>query len=314
MTQMTDFRNEADDPAPNADDLETLERLASLDGPLRHALSQTLDAAETLARGSRDNPRWTPTDANALRSLVHQVFEDSVNEFFTAEATSTVLPHEFRDRVEPNPLAIALPPPADDLDADFFDTLDSRRSERSFSRQPISIEDLSTLLHHSVGMRTTEAGYGVRDLPLFRFPTIGGLCGLQFDIVVNRVDGLERGRYRYDPVGHGLEVVELGDHRSSLVNSTFETDWIFHAPVVLLCIVDQRRTAWKYKTRSYRFSHVDLGAAVQNLALVSTALGFLTCPVAAFFDATANEAFHLNSPDEYLGLMFAVGHTPRPGQ
>lgn len=313
MTTTADHPTTADATTSEAD-AELARRALRLEGPLRDALASVLDAAESIAERSASSPRWEVSDANALRSLVHQVFEDSVAEFFTAEATSTVLPHELRDRVEPNPLAAPLPDPDDALDVDFLDVLDARRSERSFANRPISLRELSTLLHHAVGMRTTEAGYGVRGLPLFRFPTIGGLCGLRFDVVATNVEGLARGRYRYDPVGHGLEVVELGDHRAALVDSTFETDWIFHAPVVVACIVEQTRTSWKYKTRSYRFSHVDLGAAVQNLALTTAALDLAGCPVAAFFDAAANEALHLASPDEYLGLLFAIGHEPRPGR
>lgn len=300
--------SEARQLVPMSDELrDTVERLESLPDDLRSAIGKVIDAAETV-----DSSLPSSGDLSLL-AIVHQVFQDSVSEFFTSEASSTLLPPEFRDRLASLPGGLSLPDPASELDIDLADALDSRRSERSFSNEAISLEVMSTWLFHSLGRRDTEAGYGVAGMPLFRFPTIGGLCGLEFDLLVNRVDGLERGRYRYDPVGHALVLIDEGDYRPLLVSSTFESDWIAHAPVVVACVVHQARTSWKYKTRSYRFAHVDLGAAVQNIVVVASALGLLSCPVAAFFDEAINEALQIPLPDKYMGLLVALGGSPKMG-
>lgn len=293
-------------PTTPADDLAA--RISALPEELTEAMSRLLDAAESVADRAGAAPN------RALRYVLNQAFQDSVSEFFTDETSSTKLPAPFRDRLQQAPDAISLPFPDDDIDIELVEALRMRRSQRSFSNEQLDLPTLSTLLHHSVRSHETEAGYGVNGMPLYQFGTIGGLCGLRFDIVANRVDGLEQGRYQYDPVGHGLVPVDIGDYRALLGNVTFETDWIFYAPVVLLCIIDQERTSWKYKTRAYRFAHVDLGAATQTLALASTALGLGSCPVAAYFDADANEALNLDGQDEYLGLLFPVGHPPRLGR
>jgi len=292
----------------NCIDAAVTDRLSRLPRELGEALEHVADAAERLA--------LTPggcTEESALRRLVHKLFEDSVMEFFAAATTSTKLPAQYMDRCVPDPEAKALPAPGQELQLDLLEALDERRSRRDFGTEPLPLTDLSTFLHWSVGSRGTESGYGVSGLPLFRFPTIGGLCGLRFDLLVSRVDGLAPGRYRYDPVGHGLRLIDRGDFRRSLVEMSFESDWLFYAPVVVACIIDQGRSAWKYKTRSYRYAHVDLGAAVEAMCLVSAAMGLSACPVAAFFDESANSSLLLDGLEQYLALLFPVGNGPRLG-
>lgn len=290
-------------PVPATDDLAG--RVASLPPGLRTALEEVLASAEEL--GERAGTR--PVE---LRHLLHTVFERSVNEFFTATPTSMQLPAELMGRITPAPGAIALPPARQDLDLTLIDALDARRSERSFGKEPVSLEDLATFLYWSVGVRGYEAGYGVAQVPLFRFPSIGGLSGVDFEVLAHRVEDLPRGRYRYDAVGHGLVPVDLGDFRAGIDAVTYESSWLFYAPFVVACVHDQHATAWKYHTRGYRFSHIDLGCAVQNLYLVAAGLGMVSCAVAGFFDAEASELLGLDRYERYVSLLFAAGPPPRP--
>ena len=89
---------------------------------------------------------------------------------------------------------------------------------------------------------------------MFRYPSIGGLNSIQVGIIVNRVDGLEKGFYVYDPVGHALTLKDRGDMRLAIQEVTFESEWLFHAPIMLVLMHDENKVSWKYKTRGYRFS------------------------------------------------------------
>lgn len=284
-----------------------IDRLLALPPDLRGALVSVLDAAEDLQhRCEVDGGRPD------LRRLLHTVFVRSVMEFFTEAPTSMQLPESLIHHLLPSPQAIALPSVDTDLEVPLGGTLDQRRSQRSFSNQPLTLQEVANLLYWAVGTRGTEAGYGVRGVPLFRYPSIGGLAALEFQLVAHAVEGLPQGRYRYDAVGHGLVPIDLGDMRVLLDEVTFDAEWLFHAPAVIACLHDQGKIAWKYRTRGYRFSHIDLGTALQNLYLTATALDLGGCAVAGFFDAEANDLLGLDGQDRFLSLLFACGHLPQP--
>lgn len=282
-----------------------VERVQRLPDGADNALEKVLDAVEELAEFEHDS-------SFELRHVLHRVFERSVMEFFTELPMSMQLPAQLMDRITAAEEAIALPQPCDHLNLELAEALDARRSERSFGKEPVSLEDLSSFLYWSVGVRGYEAGYGVRHMPLFRFPSIGGLAGVEFEIFAHRVEGLAPGRYRYDPIGHSLVTVDRGDFRANIESVTFESAWLFFAPVVIACVHDLHRTSWKYHTRGYRFTHIDLGAAVQNLGLVATGLGWLSCAVAGFFDEEASALLNLDRQERFVSLFYAVGPPPRP--
>jgi len=248
-----------------------------------------------------------------LSEIIHRVFERSVNELFTMEVSSSQLPRELLHRFQPCDGAIKLPTPGELSSSRLSDILDWRSSNRNFSNEPISLDQLSLLLYWSLGTRGVEAGYGVRGLPLYRYPSTGGLPAFDVELIASNVDGLDDGRYMYHPVGHSLEMLGRGAYRNDFAEYVFENDWLFFAPVVLVFVHDLRVSRWKYHTRSYRFSHIDLGGAMQNVYLVAAAEGLACCAVAGFLDETANQTFSLDGRDRFLSLLVGLGHPGHPG-
>lgn len=243
-----------------------------------------------------------------LRRVVHRLFERSVNEFFTAEtAQSTNLPLELIRFTVPDPTALPLPEPTPELEFGLTEALQVRRSQRNYLNTPLPLTELSDLLHHALGRNGTEDGYGTRDMPLQPYPSIGGLDPVDVGVVVNRVEGLRPGYYHYDKVGHGLIPELRGDLRMSLVNCTFDNEWLFYAPVVLVVVSNQDKVYWKYKTRGYRLSLLDQGAAMQNLYLVSTGLGLGCCAIAGYDDQKINQLFGYTAGDRSVSVLMTIG-------
>jgi len=263
------------------------------------------DAIREILESAND---LTQTGADAtLTDVLQRVFVRSVGEFFTTQRQSTQMPEALIHYILPVDDGIILPEPSETIKAALGDVLGARKSVRNFSTTPMTLQELSDLLHHSAGRRDVEAGYGIKDVPLFRYPSIGGLNSVDLGVVVNRVEGLESGFYRYDPVGHKLTLHDRGDSRLAVQDVTFEAEWLFHAQVVLVLIHNLDKVSWKYKTRSLRFSHVDLGAIMQNLYLVSTSMNFACCAVAGFFDERANDLFKLDGTRQFVSLLMGVG-------
>lgn len=273
--------------------------------------TRSQDAIREVIESAVDVVNERSGEPASLAEIIQRVFVRSVAEFFTSQRQSTQLPTDLLDYISARDDAISLPPPADKLDVALSDVLNARRSNRNFSNEPVTLDELSTLLHFAAGRRGVEAGYGVKDMPLFRYPTIGGLNSVDVGIIVNRVDGLEPGFYMYDPVGHALVLRDRGDMRLAVQDVTFEGDWLFHAPLVVTIIHNQDKVAWKYKTRSLRFSHVDLGALTQNFYLVATASGYSCCAVAGFFDEAINNFFKLDGSRQFVSLLIGIGPAGR---
>src|ERR1700761_3598765 len=79
-------------------------------------------------------------------------------------------------------------------------TIAQRRSARQFSGEPISLEQLSRLLHFSYGVTDQRNRYRA-------VASGGALYPLELYVVSSRVDGLAPGVYHYDPALHSLDIV-----------------------------------------------------------------------------------------------------------
>ena len=77
-------------------------------------------------------------------------------------------------------------------------------------------------------------------------------------------------------------------------------------PVLLFVVADVEAPLEKYAMRHYRTMHVDAGVLVQNLYLVTEAMGLAGCAIAGFTDARV--ASLLNLATTQLPVMaFALG-------
>lgn len=291
-----------------ADHLEepTLEQeIAALPPAGRHAVNELLASVRDLTESGVDP---------ILRRVIHRAFERSMAEFFSEEAaTSVQLPTELVRYTQPAPVALPLPRDTGTEDLSLREALATRRSRRNYANRPMTLDELGSLLGIALARNAVEDGYGTRDIPQFPYPSIGGLDPVEVGVIVQSVDGVEPGYYTYDKVGHGLVTVTHGDFRLPLMDATFENEWIFYAPVVLVIANDQRKVSWKYKTRGYRISFMDLGAAIQNLYLASTALNLSCCAVAGYHDELINALLGYPAGDVSVGCLVPIGSTPESG-
>lgn len=206
---------------------------------------------------------------------------------------------------------VELPEPGELADVELAETLEERQTDYNYSGDPMTLEDLSTMLHHAAGVKGSGIAYNVRDFPKRRFPTAGGLQPIDIMLAINDVAGVEKGMYYFDPVNHCLRRVDRGNLRGKILEATIFAEWMFYAPVVAFLTHDMARVRWKYGTRGYRFMHVDLGVLTQSLYLAATALDFSTSAVAAFDDKQANELLRLDGRERFVSLLFAFGPAPR---
>ncbi|MFH1267595.1 MAG: SagB/ThcOx family dehydrogenase [Planctomycetota bacterium] len=183
-----------------------------------------------------------------------------------------------------------------------WDTIRARRSVRRYSGEPISLANLSQLLWATQGI-TKGAG---RDA--FRAaPSAGGLYPVETYLVVHAVEGVERGVYHYGVEKHSLEQLKTGNFRAAMKRAALGQSIAGQAAAVFLFSAVFERSTCEYGQRAYRYVYLDAGHAAENLALAASALGLVSCPVAAFYDEELNALVDLDGQRESVVYLTTVG-------
>ncbi len=207
-----------------------------------------------------------------------------------------------------NAEVVSLPPPRFARRLSVEDAIISRRSRRSFRDEPLTLEEISTLLYLTAGIsRWIYGAYGLARFPLRTYPSAGALQPVELYLSAHSVAGLRPGLYHYNPVDHVLEKLREGDFSRRLIDIALGQEHVGEAPATVIMTVYWARTRWKYGDRAYRYAMLDAGFAGENLYLACEALGLGTCAVGAFYDDELCELLEIDCVDEIPVLMFPVG-------
>jgi putative peptide maturation dehydrogenase len=175
-----------------------------------------------------------------------------------------------------------------------YDTLRRRRTTRTFDDAPVSLADLSALLHYSFGCH----GYWQYTSSLSALhktsPSGGGLHPIEAYPIVLNVDGLPAGTYHYNLERNALDQLyerAPDELRANLVAAACGQQFVATAGVVVLLAARFYRSFWKYRqdARAYAVLLMDAGHLSQTFHLVAGELG-LGAFVTAAFDGPATDA------------------------
>lgn len=183
------------------------------------------------------------------------------------------------------------------------DAIKLRRSVRDYSNEPMTIEELSQLLHAASGVTAPEE----RPIPLRAAPSAGALYPIEIYIVVNNVKDLEKGLYHYNVLEHSLEFLKKGDFRGKITNCALHQEMAGEAGVTFVLTGIFRRSTWKYDERGYRYTYIEAGHISQNIYLQSTSLGLGSVAIGAFYDDSLNDFLGIDGKMEAAIYMHAVG-------
>lgn len=189
-----------------------------------------------------------------------------------------------------------------------------RRSTREFTGDPLSLEEVSTILRMASGItETVEITLSTEErisLNLRSVPSGGALYPIDLYIAVLKVKGLKKAVYQYHPIDDLLTKVSDADVVDRLVQSFSDTNTLTSAcpAVIVLFKAQPWRTMRKYGNRGLRFVFQEIGAMSQNIHLCITALGLGGSDYAGFYESDVNEALNID------GLYQTVLHTVIIGQ
>ncbi len=197
---------------------------------------------------------------------------------------------------------VELPEPRKISGIDALEAIARRRSRRSYSLKPLSIEEVATLLYYGVGVTGWDF-----DWPLRSYPSAGGLQPVEAYLVAERVYGLEPGIYYYSARSHSLCLLRRGRFLATLADICLEQEHVGEAAAAIVLTTFYKRTASKYHARGYRYSLLDTGAAMENIYIAAEALGLATVAVGAFYDRELCRLLGIDCYWEFPSIVMPVG-------
>jgi len=199
---------------------------------------------------------------------------------------------------------VALPDPKGvDVKITLAEAMEKRQSLRRYSDKPITLEELSFLLWCTQGVKRISHNVTFRMVP-----SAGARHAFETYILINNVNGLDSGLYKYLPLDHSLQEVKIsGGLADKLVDACFGQAFIKKSAVTFIWVAVSYRMTWRYGERGYRYLFLDAGHVAQNLYLAAEAIDCGTCVIGAYNDDTVNELLGIDGKEEFAIYLVAVG-------
>jgi SagB-type dehydrogenase family enzyme len=198
----------------------------------------------------------------------------------------------------PSPESLSMPA------IDLRQAIENRRTLRKYAPAPLTREELTYLLWVSQGVkRVTSRPSTARNVP-----SAGARHAFETYLLVNRVEGLPQGLYRYVAIENRLVRLDAPENISELVaKACLGQEHIANSAVTFLWVAVVERMFWRYVERGYRYLHLDAGHVCQNLALGAEQLSCGICPIAAFNDDQLNSVLDLDGKSQFVIYVASVG-------
>jgi len=201
-------------------------------------------------------------------------------------------------------------------DTAVIDVIRERISHRSYTPEPLNLEQLSFLLWATQGVRESTIEDGITYV-MRNVPSGGNRHPMETYLSVQRVEGVIPGLYRYLPIDHKLVQEKIDSTLPEQVNQgslnqdsgTFERPYYFikEAAVVFIWTAIPYRSEWRYHRAAAKLIALDAGHICQNLYIAAGAIGAGTCAVGAFDQTRMNQVLGVDGEDEFVIYMAPVG-------
>lgn len=199
---------------------------------------------------------------------------------------------------------IKLPEPKLKSSVSVEETMLNRRSVRDFKSDELSIEQISQILWAAYGITKEMTSPSKVRGGLKTAPSAGALYPLEIYVVVGKVNGLEKGIYKFLPEGHSIMKMYDQDVRKELAEAALNQEFIKQAPISLFYSAVYSRTTSKYRQRGRdRYVCMDLGHSAENVCLQVVAMGLGTCAIGAFEDRMVRNVIMIPDEEEPLYIM-----------
>jgi len=187
---------------------------------------------------------------------------------------------------------------------DFSKLVEKRESLRKYALAALSQAELAFLLWGTQGVKS------VTDKPVSKrtVPSAGSRHPFETFLLVNHVEGLKPGVYRYLAMSHRIARLPVSENiAQQLTEACLNQPHVLNSAVTFIWVAVTERTVWRYCQRGYRYMFLDAGHVCQNLYLLAEAIKCGVCAIAAYDDDLVNAALGLDGENQFAIYLATLG-------
>ena len=169
----------------------------------------------------------------------------------------------------------------------------------------ITLEDLSKILYHSLGITHVESGEE-REKTSRPYPSVSKTFPLETYLIIFKMEDLKPGVYHYDVRSHNLELMMEGNFVEEIVKAT-QNESLINASIIFAVSAVFQKAEFKYGDRGYRYVLFEAGHLAQNIHFLTTLMDLSFQSVGEFIDDTFNKILDIDGYNESVIYVAAIG-------
>lgn len=192
-----------------------------------------------------------------------------------------------------------------------LEIIQQRRSRRKFTGEFLTLEELSFLLYTTQGVqKIIKKKDGNPHSSLRTSPSGGARHPFETYLVIQRVESLQPGLYRYLPVDHQICFITS---RDTLPHEVSEgccgQAFAGTAAVIFIWTAVPYRMEWRYLRGKFASKIIaqDSGHLCQNLYLAAESIGCGTCAIGAYIQEKMDALLGVDGVDEFTIYVAPTG-------
>jgi len=161
----------------------------------------------------------------------------------------------------------------------------------------------------SQGIQETVPAYDGTGLKTMRtVPSAGARHAFDTFLLINNVEGVLPGLYRYVALGHKLVQLDTTAGLADLfVRGCRGQMSVKKSAAAFFWVADVYRMTWRFSQRGYRYLFLDAGHVCQNLYLGAGAVDCGACAIAAFDDDAMSRLLGIDGENRFVIYVGTVG-------
>jgi SagB-type dehydrogenase family enzyme len=186
-----------------------------------------------------------------------------------------------------------------------LEAISNRHSQRKYSETPFTLEELAYLLWATQGVHEIwREGIAVRRT----VPSAGARHPFETYLVINRVETVQPGLYRYLSLDHKLcKLYTDPSLANKIASACHHQGFISRSAVTFIWTAVPYRTEWRYGLMVPKLVNLDAGHVCQNLYIAATSINAGTCAIAAYNQKELDALLGVDGEDEFAIYVAPVG-------
>ena len=206
-----------------------------------------------------------------------------------------------------NAVVIELPKPDRSVvtKADIYNLIEKRQSRRKYTNQPLSLAELSYLLWATQGVRRVSPDGKMSNRTV---PSGGSMHPFETYVIVNNVEGVKPGLYRYQAIDHKLAFLrEIKNRQDAVSVANLGQKFVGYCAATFIWTAVPYKTEWRYVTESAKLILLDAGHVCQNFYLACESIGCGTCAIGAYDQKKIDKLLKVDGSNELVVYLAPVG-------